>query len=92
MQDNRDIVAILFKEFITKFMEVSNSDIKPTVIKCAEDLAEFLFRRRKDGMEFREQETQTAPWAGGGVKTMKNLEKSKSNTKDAKEAALKKNQ
>ena len=52
MQDNRDVIAILFRQFISKFMEVSHNDIKPTVIKCAEDLADFLFRRRKDAIEF----------------------------------------
>lgn len=73
-------------------MEVSNNDIKPTVLKCAEDLAEFLFKRRKDGMEFAEKEMQTtAPYPTG--KSQKNTEatKSRSNAKDAKDA-IKKNQ
>lgn len=35
MQDNRNMIAVLFKQFIAKFMEVSHNDIKPNVIRCA---------------------------------------------------------
>ena len=50
--DSRDMVGVMFKQFVTKFLDVSNNDIKPTVIKYAEGLADELFRIRKKNIKF----------------------------------------
>lgn len=40
-------MGVVFNQFIGKFMEVSNKSIKPNLIKCAEDLAEYLWNKRR---------------------------------------------
>lgn len=77
-QNNPEVVAVLFKQFIGKFMEVSHNDIKPTVLKCAEDLAKYLYNSRKDKIKYESIEIQTiVPYPLANKAILRNNETSK---------------
>ena len=86
---NKDLIGVIFKEFVGRFNEISERNLKPNVIKCAEDLAEELYRQREERERRRrvceDKEVQTVGVGGKGIKNTKSIKIVRNNQEREKE-------